>query len=103
MKRKYRCRRCGYIWESGRADYCLRCYSKNVRTMRAVRDRISNAFRRSSKSVVSTRNRFSKKFPGFMDYLIDFWTTVRGFLFVILVFILLVLVSLIYFSSFQNV
>ena len=99
MARKYKCEKCGYVWESEvkrTTRHCLRCYSKEIRPFRPVRDKISYTSRKLSKIQESTSKGFTSKFPAFRDTLTDFWQTVKGFVFIALVFILFVIFALIY-------
>ena len=61
-----------------------------------MRDNISSTKKNTSKSIASIRARFQKKFPGFKDYLIDAWNTIKGPLFVVLILIILIIFAMIY-------
>ncbi len=96
MERKFRCKRCGYVWKSSGSDYCLRCYSREIAHPHLLRDKASDAGTGIVKGLKSHKKTASGKFFGLRDYLIDFWSNFQGIIFVVLIFILILILAMIY-------
>jgi hypothetical protein len=99
MARKYKCNKCGYIWESEvrkTSRHCLRCYSKEIRPFRPVRDKVFSTQKKFSKIQESTSKGLSGKFIVFKDTLIDLWADISTFVFVAAIFIIMLVFALIY-------